>query len=290
MPCCKLSVNELLRLLDPLEVQEVVKLAATVDELERKWQKRLDSLYRKMTDRVVEELLTTGRVNESNLQFEDFFMRHFFETASKSIKSTRKRPKLPSKLANYPKGPMPRSLKDLMVLWDKWRKRKEVPARQKKIIKDIKRAYISRVQEVWKKYSEDFRRGDIVQKKEIVDKIKRASNATKARSSTIVNTETTRYWNDVRVETYSESEDVTHFLFVAVRDFRTTKWCKTRQGLVYTKDTQLLKKNKPPCHWNCRSEVLPLTPLNPKHKLLIADRSRRAENNRPEPLPVGWNK
>jgi hypothetical protein len=43
------------------------------------------------------------------------------------------------------------------------------------------------------------------------------------------------------------------------------------------------------CHPNCRSEILPLMPLNPKHKKLIDNESMWRQNNSPVPLIKGWN-
>jgi uncharacterized protein with gpF-like domain len=105
----------------------------------------------------------------------------------------------------------------------------------------------------------------------------------------IVATETTRYYNDVRHEIYSQSEDINHFLFMSIRDFRTTEWCKTRNGLVYKKEDPLYLREKPPCHWNCRSEMVPLTDVNPRHEKMINDPSIARRNNKCKPLPPGWN-
>jgi SPP1 gp7 family putative phage head morphogenesis protein len=177
-----------------------------------------------------------------------------------------------------------------MALWDQWRKRKKVPPRQQKIADKVKKSYIKKIQQVVKKYQEKIRKGEVIEKKEISDYIRDNSKAESARAKTIVETETTRYWNTIRKNVYDESEDVTHYLFMAIRDMATTKWCKTRTGLVYAKGDPLLEKEKPPCHWNCRSEILPLTPQNPKHKKIIDDKSRWRRNHSPEPLPHGWNK
>lgn len=184
------------------------------------------------------------------------------------------------------------SLKDLMKLWDRWRKKKVVRKKQQSYADRIKKAYIKKVQSVWKKYSEDFREGNDADKEFIIDKVKKAAATVKPRAQTIVNTETTRYYNDTKLQIYDQSPDVTHYLFMAIRDFRTTKWCKEgvgRHGIVYTKGSYYIMKERPPCHWNCRSEFLPLSPLNPSHRKIIADMSRHRENRRPAELPPGWN-
>lgn len=163
-----------------------------------------------------------------------------------------------------------------------------MPARQKEIAEKIKKAYIKKVQSVWVKYGEEFRSGITAETTEAVRQIKEGADVVYSRAKMIVETETTYYYNKSRRTVYDESPDVTHYLFVSVRDHATTKWCKTRHGLVYKKGDPLLDKETPPIHWNCRSEILPLTWHNPAHRKLIEDLSRRRRNNTCEPLPPGW--
>ncbi len=106
---------------------------------------------------------------------------------------------------------------------------------------------------------------------------------------TIVETETTRHYNTTRVNTYNQIETVVGYLFVAVRDAATTKWCRSRNGMVVLKGTKEARASCPPCHWNCRSELLPLSRLNPAHRKLLENMSLRPENRVLVPLPDGWN-
>jgi SPP1 gp7 family putative phage head morphogenesis protein len=119
--------------------------------------------------------------------------------------------------------------------------------------------------------------------------VKSALVSTESYASMVVATETTRYYNKARRDFYDAVPQVTHYMFVSIRDSRTTPWCKTRQHLIYEKGSAYLERETPPLHPNCRSEILPLMPLNPKHKKLIDDESMWRENNSPVPLIKGWN-
>ncbi len=199
-----------------------------------------------------------------------------------------------AKLAKLPSGKIPRNLRDLAKWWDSVRKKRVVGKRERALADEIKKKYLEKVQSVWQKTADAFMQGE---KKNQIDAkmyFKKELQDTQARANTVVNTETTRYYNAARVAYYNESDDVTHYLFLAIRDKRTTKWCAPyqrggRHGLVYRKGTRFFENEMCPCHWNCRSEMTPLTQLNPVHLKLINDESRWRENNNPFPLPKGWH-
>lgn len=207
-------------------------------------------------------------------------------------------PRLPARLAAKPpntgKAPamrIPSNPRELRIWWDKVRKGK-APRRIQALADRIKRAYLDTVQKLWVEHGEDFRQGDEWTKDYARAQIKRAVAVGRNRAKTIVSTETTRYYNEARRGYYDSQPTVTHYLYVAIRDSRTTKWCKPRigrDGIVYTKGTDILERETPPTHYNCRSELLPLSPFNPNHKKLIDDQSRRRENRRPARLLPGWN-
>lgn len=291
MHVCALTVDKLRDHLDPAEVSEAIHLAKKAQKIENKWIIKTESFYRKTAEYVADLLTKSVFIEASKIDIESLFVEHAFDVMFEAFETTHSLPKVPNgaKLA-YPKGPMPRSLKQLMVLWDKWRKKGDAPPRQKAIANKIKKKYLQKVQEVTKTYNDRTRRGEVVSKKEVADMLVSRSKAEAARSKTIVETETTRYWNTIRRDAYDSSPDVTHYLFVSIRDAATTKWCKTRTGLVYSKTDPLLDKETPPIHWNCRSEILPLTPLNPRHLKLIENESLRRRNHSPERLPPEWNR
>lgn len=294
MPCRNQVLKALSRVLGKEETAEIYRLATRQEKLEAKWRRRLHWFFEKMTNQAIQDLILTGELDLRHIPegFEFFFfdhsmdvMRHALEDAQGALPPVTKPDSV--RLA---RGGMPRNLRDLQALWDKYRRKRSVPPRQREIADRVAKAYIKKVGSVWERYSKDFREGNVATQEAVVRKIREASGSQFARSKMIVETESTRYYNGVREEVYGASPDITHFLFVAIRDAATTKWCRSRTELVFTKGSELFRRNVPPCHWNCRSEILPLSPLNPRHLRLIENQSLRAENNRLVPLPKGWNR
>lgn len=284
-----------LRALAGLGADERVRLwrsAKDAQKLETEWLNRLDAQLRKFDELVFEQLYERGVFRAHEIDFLPFVLEHSFEAMSEGLREVRRySPEEPhSKLAGPPRGPrVPLTLGELKALYDKWRKRRDVPPRQKKIAEKLKRDYLKRVQSVWQRHSEDFRQSKVFNMDAVREVFRSQGDMARSRARTIVQTETTFYYNKVRRDYYDRSGDVTHYLFVAIRDKATTKWCSTRQGVVFEKGTKLLEQNTPPCHWNCRSEMLPLTPLNPRHLAMIKDPSRKPSNRHLHPLPKGWN-
>lgn len=267
------------------------RLAKKVDALEMIWRINLERFFEKITDEALDSFINKGKAPDPD--FEKFFTDHAFAIAVEALRDSRPLPVGGKKLAGPPKGVVPKSLSDLMRQWDKYRKTGKVPPRQREIARKVKREYLNRVQDFWKKHSEDFRTGDVSKvydQRKVREALQEESRASYARSKMIVETETTYYYNQVRRKYYDASDDVTHYLFMAIRDHRTTAWCKTRHEIVYAKGDPITDKETPPVHWNCRSEMLPLTPINPVHRKLIDDTSRARRQNSPEPLPKGWGK
>lgn len=289
------AIYDLTEKLGAREATHVIALAKQQERMEAKWRKRMKQEIAKFTEDLVKNAEKTGRLKLSEVDFRRIVMEQSFDILKEGIQSAQKR-----KPASYrsnggselssapPKSQIPRSLKALRIMWDDWRKKNKMPPRQKAIAEKLRKAYCDKLQSVWERYGEEFRSGKTASVTVAVNKVREGAGVVFSRAKMIVETETTYYYNRARREVYDESPDVTHYLFVAIRDHATTKWCKTRQGLVFKKGSSLLDKNTPPCHWNCRSEILPLTPQNPQHRRLIEDKGIKAENRRLEPLPPGW--
>lgn len=291
MIICSHTKDRIVKLLGEQEANKLIQLSERTQKQENKNSRKLDRAVKKSFEKIVNEIVKNHRLPKDLEKYMDDIdselMELYFETSMDALKISR----LPSiRMARIPKGFIPKSLKDLRIKYDLWRKERKMTPRQKKISEKLKKEYIKRIQSVWEKKSEDFREGREFNQESVRDALKQATRTPIARANTIAATETTRYYNQARIDRYSGSEDFTHFLFLAIRDHRTTKWCKDRHGLVYRKDTEIFKLESPPAHWNCRSEVVPLSPLNPKHKKLIDDVAKLRSNNRCEPLPKGWNK
>lgn len=284
-------------------VAHVVSLAAAQDSLEMKWRSRLTTAWNRNTLTAIYSLQDHGKITALNAkeierELAEVFVGQYFDTVIRAMRSTKRMPKLPKRLS-YPKGRMPRSLKELRILWDLWKDKGQAPKRQAAIVKKVKDAYIKKCQKTWQQLERPYEQASNADRMDVIRRMQEASASEFSRSKTIVETETTRYWNQTRKDTYGGSQDVTHFLFVPVRDMATTAWCydgyhpdsnmRGRGGLVYAKDDPLLDRETPPCHWNCRSEILPLTPLSHKHRMLINNKDRQRRAHKCTPLPAGWN-
>lgn len=226
--------------------------------------------------------------------FERLFIEHYFDTQIQALTLAEKETELDTKRL----AKQPRTLKQIMDLYDRWRKGLFTPKGPARQAQSIKKAYIAAINATWKAFSYDFRNGGEDVQADIVKQVREAGKSTIPRAQTIVRTETTRYYNDARRAYYDKGGDVTHYLFLAVRDKATTPWCTSqkvdgkrgRSGLVYAKDDPLLDAETPPVHWNCRSELLPLNRFNPAHRKLIADPAMQRRNHVCHALPPGWNK
>lgn len=264
--------------------------ADKAESLETKWQKKIQKEFDKAKKKAVPDL-KKGRV--PNIDFEDIYIAHSLEVMKESYQTAKK---TKVQFSKPPKGWVPRTTKDIKRAFEIWKSGKipktgkwgEFFKRQKSMANDVKKRYNRRIKQIWGKYSEDFRKGNTFTQEKAVQKIQEAFDVSSRDAKAIVNTETTHYYNKVRREYYDESPDVTHYLFVAIRDRATTKWCKSRNGLVYEKGTEALDVETPPIHWNCRSEILPLTLQNPKHRALIKDKSKQRSRKRPAPLHPKW--
>lgn len=274
--------------LDDGDIHRLANSAHVAESLEARYRAKLKTLFAKIADKTATSILRHGNTFYVNPSFLDLLMEHWFETTQEAYRISRNETELSKNPKNKLGRKIPSKLPDLMFQWDSWRKRRIPTKKQKALADKLKVAYLQKLQSVWEKNSHEFLTGSIVQKEEIAKKMAIEANTTYARGKTIIETETTRYYNQVRRDFYDKSPDVTHYLFVSIRDHATTKWCKTRHFIIYRKGSSVLEKETPPIHWNCRSELLPLTPLNPKHLILIKNEAMHRENRNPEPLPKGW--
>lgn len=283
------TITHLIKLVGARECSDIVRMAKRVDKLESRWKTEVVAYIEDFTKEWLRNAEETGRLRLDFVDFVPFVMEHSREITQEGIKSTeRANPVRAHRLAKVPKAIQRKSFAELREWWDAYRKRHKIPERQAAIAAKLRKAYVEKCQEVWKANAQDFLSGITASKTEAVQAIMKGAGVVASRGKMIVETETTHYFNEARRKVYDESPDVTHYLFVAVRDHATTKWCKSRQGLVYSKGDNLLDKETPPIHWNCRSELLPLTPANPNHLRLIEEKGRRRRNNSPEPLPREW--
>lgn len=278
------------------ETRKVLLSAADVTSIESKWKKKWGDELERVTVGILANAAETGRLAFSGRldDFDNLVMEHSLDTMRKALDhSIDFLPRVPEKRlaagsGNPPAARVPTTFRQLRIMWDRFRKQKYIPRRQQALAERIRREYLKKVQEVWVTHGEEFRKGTTAQRYEAVTAVLKGADVTYTRAKMIVETETTYYYNKTRHAVFDKSPDVTHYLFLAIRDHRTTEWCKTRHGLVYAKSDPLLMHERPPCHWNCRSEILPLVPQNPRHLKLIEDSNRWRRHNTCKPLPPEW--
>lgn len=279
---CFYATVDLINLLGPDESEQIIRMANKAEKIERKWDKRAEELNEELLYLAVSDLEGDGGKSQMYELLLQFLMDHMVETSMQSLVMIEERmPAVPKKAR------LAKRSKDLsywMQVWDAWRTKRKPTKAIKKQADSMLKQYLQATKRWYERASEPIRRGE-VPKKVLAKELAKQVRAPLSRAKTIVNTETTRYWNEVRRDFYNGEPQVTHYLFMSIRDHRTTQWCRTRHGLVYEKGDPELP---PPIHWNCRSEILPLTPFNPRHQNLIQDKRLARRNNRPVPLPKGW--
>jgi SPP1 gp7 family putative phage head morphogenesis protein len=295
MPVNQKNLARAVRLIGREHARVVIRLATRQDKLENKWQAEVMELHKGVLHALGESITSKGTIDIPRKPFIEFFLRHYIETAGLAMDSYHDEMEvvLPEekRLAR-----LPLSFKQIRQIYDRYRTTGKVPKALKKQADKLRDLYLNKVQSVWKKYSEDFRAGDEFNQHNVLRKIKDAADVVQSRAQTIVRTSTTNFYNDTRREIYDQSDAVTHYLFLAIRDQGTTVWCtdkvvrgkRGRHGLVYDKSDPITQKETPACHWNCRSEMVPLSPYNPRHLRLIQDESLWRRNNVCHPLPPGW--
>lgn len=273
-------------------------LSASSDEanrVERVWKRRLQTAIEFYEPEVINAIRGMRPLSELNIDFYIVIAEHAYASMYAGLRiasmNTEVKARPQTALAASPFGKLtanniPKNFGELRKWYDTVRKKKD--KRLDHLAKQIKRRYLKKCQEKVTEFSDAFRKGEVYSLETVREMVRDAAKVTTARADMIVQTETTNYYNNVRVAYYNESPDIDYYLFMAIRDQRTTAWCKTRHGLVYTKDTDVFAREKPACHYGCRSEVVPLVRFNPAHKKIINDESRRRENNSPVPLLPGW--
>lgn len=293
-----LLMETVLTLLGPEDHARLRLSVKAGQDLEDTWARKARALVDEATDRVIRNLGRDGRLEWGDLDWDDFFVRHLFESMREGFRVAQAMVELDGaprkRLAQRRK---PRSLRELLKLWEQWRKGRNLPKLPKDLAKQARQDFQQRVRSVWEKHGDEYRRGNARERAEVVRKIKKEAEKTERKAEGMVRTQTTTHYNHARKEFYDESPEVTHYLLLAIRDSRTSPWCtekttdgkRGRHGLVYAKDDPLLEMETPALHPYCRSELLPLTPANPRHKKMIEDKKRWRRNHTCYPMLPNWS-
>lgn len=290
---CETCANTLTIKLSSEDLATLKHSANAAEKAEKKALIEFEKLFEYLAENIAIAIRKRNPI--PTIDFEQALLKNAFNAMEAGFESIpvvteKKTEKINLKKSDLPSIIIPKNPAELRKWWDAVRK-KRAPLRIQKQAAAIKKAYLQKVYALTEEFDRSFKKGETWDQELTKGRVKHALKVGVSRAKTIVRTETTRYFNQARVNYYSEDEDlITHFLFVCVRDKATTPWCKTRQGLIYKTGSEILKKETPPIHYNCRSELLPLSPFNPRHKLIISQKSKWRENNRPVPLPPGWNK
>lgn len=274
----------------------VIRMAQEQDKLENKWLSRTDQMHRRIVRGIEDSLRDTGKPTVNDKLIMELLFEHYIDINKQAAKSAEHEMFAITKKAHLAKIRVPRSLAEIRKAYDLWRRRGILPKGFKEVGAKIKTEYVKKTQAVWKKYSYQWREGEVADQENVLRKVAEAADTVESRAKTIVRTETTNYYNKTRRAIYDQSEAVTHYLFLAIRDQRTTKWCservvngkRGRHGLVYAKADPITDAETPACHWNCRSEMVPLSPFNPRHLRLIEDMTLHRRNHQCHALPEGW--
>ena len=290
-----LALFELSLVLPARDIYRLEQAATHAAIIEADWVYKLEHLFHDIAVFIVNHELAHEETPKDLPMIDDFFVAHAFSTIASAF-DHEDPDYLPAvleqrtQMAAPPKGRIPRSAGALRILWDEYRKTGKMPPRQRELADRVKKAFLKKAQEVFRKHAEEFLAGHVYDKQTAIEAMMRRLAEPYARAKMTVETETTRYYNATRREIYDQSPDVTHYLFAPIRDYATTPWCRDRSGLVYKKGDPLLDRETPPIHWGCRSELLPLTPQNPQHRRMIEDKKRWRRSHSCTPLPPGWNK
>lgn len=292
----KSAVSLAVKLLGQDHARLLCRMAEQQDKIESQWIAKANTLDRKIMESVIKSIREKYKPDLDDKIIIEFLFAHYRAVTDRAIESAEAETSVIEKKARLAKIRVPRSVAEIRKAYDKWRRTGVVPKSFKQAGKKVKEEYLKKIQKVWRKYSEDFRVGDEATQEYVLRQVKEAAHVASSRAKTIVRTETTNYYNETRREIYDQSDAVSHYLFLAIRDQRTTKWCsdrvingkRGRHGLVYIKGDSITDVETPACHWNCRSEMVPLTRFNPRHRKLIEDYSMYRNNHLCHPLPEGW--
>jgi SPP1 gp7 family putative phage head morphogenesis protein len=98
------------------------------------------------------------------------------------------------------------------------------------------------------------------EKKLLVSTIRKASNVFANRHIKVVaRMESVTVANQQRLEACRKSKIIKGVQFMAVVDKRTTQICRARHNHILPLESSYLAQYTPPCHFNCRSLLSPVT-------------------------------
>jgi SPP1 gp7 family putative phage head morphogenesis protein len=253
---------------------------------------------KRATDFVVAHVLKTGAFAEPDLTSLQIIGGRFYrrviqegwnaaeqEAHQQRIQVTQ--PVSRGRLSGVPKGSL-RPLKSLVELFGNSKPWQRVLSRKEKLMDRLKQSYLKKLKLRFDQILPRLLSGEATPG-EVKKELSTAWEASQARVQTIFRTETTKYFTEAQITYFEQGDQIIGYLFDSLRDTTRSEWCKSRHGLIYRPGTELLRKNRPPCHWGCRSHLIALadTPANRK---LLEDPERDPTQRKVMELPSGWSR
>lgn len=272
--------------LNPRQARQQKRDLAIKDQIVLATQKEMNVVLRDAIEQVYAGFTSTGKFKPPNLDAMDAIGERFYKrVVAAAVKSAQDQsPK--KRLAKLPEGELPEGASALDKVLRNRRYWQSIMKRKRALIGKAKTAYLDRLKRQFQKVLPLLESTDL-SPREAKKKIAEAWHSGRARTETIFRTETTRYFAKSQVAYFEDNSEIIGFLFDSVRDTSRTGWCQSRHGLVYRPGSELLATNTPPCHWNCRSHLIPLVNDNENRKML-KDPNRDPTHVKVVPLPPGW--
>jgi SPP1 gp7 family putative phage head morphogenesis protein len=254
----------------------------------------MDHLFDYATEQVGLQALATGQFKEPNLSGADIIGERFYrrvitegwKCAHEEALIEKERGK--QRLAAPPKAAV-KPLQFLVEFFGDVKSWGKILSRKNFLIERLKRAYLQRLKKRFNEILPELLSGKKTPQ-EVKIHLGQAWGSTRGRTENIFRTETTKYFTEAQISYFSGSDvDIIGYLFDSVKDSGRSLWCKSRHGLIYRPGTDLLRKNSPPCHWQCRSHLIALANTVYNRKML-ADPERDPSLHPVESLPSGWGR
>ncbi len=249
----------------------------------------MERVLRKAVDEIIDFGLDTGKFKKPEMADLDPIMLNFYrnviEQGLHAAKYEKQAQKGKKRLAKLPTG-LPEKLYDLGQVFHNRKYFEKIMKRAKALTRRLRKDYLQKLEKQFKAVMPKLTSGEYspAEAKKVMVGVWAAS---KSRVEVIFRTETTKYFTDTQVNFFKDDEDIIGFLFDSVRDTSRTEICRSRHGLVYRPNTNLLRDNMPPCHPNCRSHLIALANTEENRKL-IQEPDRIPSRVKVVPLPPDW--
>ena len=250
---------------------------------------RMEKTMRAAINQIAEHYQRTGRYADPDLsQMEtdgEMFYRAVVTAAFLDAEDLKGRKPGKKRLSKLPFG-IPNSLRSLEQIFRDSRYWPKVLKRNKLLTDKLRKAYLAKLRKKFQTVVPMLTQG-FMSVEDVKEKLQEEWQTSRARVETIFRTETTTYFTKTQIAYFKGDDAILGFIFDSIIDKARTPICKSRHGLVYRPDSPLLQKNQPPCHFNCRSHLIPLanTPANRK---MLEDPQRDPTIRKVIPLPPGW--